>query len=139
MTGLKSLVSLHRSDEDAEGLTEDEVHIIASVLDLREKLVVNVMTPMPHVFTLTMHTILDPPLVHTILRNGYSRIPVTHSTQGYIGMLLVKHLIAYDAQDCWAVHQFPIGPLPQTFPETSCLDILKFFQEGKSKVSKKEQ
>ncbi|KAI7896691.1 uncharacterized protein EV154DRAFT_491874 [Mucor mucedo] len=133
--GLKSLVSLHRSDDDTEGLTEDEVHIIASVLDLRETSVTDVMTPIAHVFTLTLHTILDPSLVHTILRNGYSRIPITHSTQGYIGMLLVKHLIAYDPHDQWPVHKFPMAPLPQTFPDTSCLDILKFFQEGKSHMA----
>lgn len=67
--GLKTLVSLHQSDDDVEGLTEDEVHIIKSVLDLREKSVASVMTPMQDVFTLSFHSILDKDLVHKVNRN----------------------------------------------------------------------
>jgi CBS domain containing-hemolysin-like protein len=131
--GLKSLVSLHRSD-DVDGLTADEVHIIASVLDLREKLVVDVMTPMEDVFTISLNSILDKELVHNILKNGYSRIPIKEETgDNYIGMLLVKNLISYDTDDNLPVSHFPISVLPETYPDTSCLDILNFFQEGKSK------
>lgn len=136
MLGLKSLVSLHRSDDDVDGLTEDEVNIIRSVLDLREKLVVDIMTPMEDVFTLSIHCILDEKLVHKILSNGYSRIPIKESDTcfNYIGMLLVKNLISYDSGDKLPVSHFPICPLPETFADTSCLDILNFFQEGKSTV-----
>ncbi|KAI8063098.1 hypothetical protein BDF21DRAFT_347515 [Thamnidium elegans] len=135
--GLKSLVSLHRSDDDVDGLTEDEVNIIKSVLDLREKLVVDIMTPMEDVFTLSIHCILDEKLVHKILLNGYSRIPIKESDTcfNYIGMLLVKNLISYDSDDKLPVSHFPICPLPETFSGTSCLDILNFFQEGKSHMA----
>lgn len=134
--GLKSLVSLHRSDDTIDGLTEDEVHIIGSVLDLREKLVVDVMTPMEDVFTVSINAILDKTLVHKILKHGYSRIPIKESENGlnYIGMLLVKNLISYDTDDNLPVSHFPISALPETYPDTSCLDILNFFQEGKSKL-----
>lgn len=133
---MKSLVSLHRSDDDVDGLTEDEVNIIRSVLDLREKLVVDIMTPMEDVFTLSIHCILDEKLVHKILSNGYSRIPIKESDTcfNYIGMLLVKNLISYDSDDKLPVSHFPISPLPETYVDTSCLDILNFFQEGKSTV-----
>lgn len=119
-----------------EGLTADEVHIIRSVLDLREKLVTDIMTPMESVFTLSIHCILDKELVHQILWNGYSRIPIKESDTcfNYIGMLLVKNLISYDSNDNLPVSHFPLSPLPETFPNTSCLDILNFFQEGKSSV-----
>ncbi|CAO3637864.1 unnamed protein product [Mucor hiemalis] len=135
--GLKSLVSLHRSDETIDGLTEDEVHIIASVLDLREKFVVDVMTPIEDVFTISINAILDKNLVDKILTNGYSRIPIKESENGtnYIGMLLVKSLISYDTDDNLPVSHFPISALPETFPDTSCLDILNFFQEGKSHMA----
>ncbi|CAO0801129.1 unnamed protein product [Mucor circinelloides] len=133
--GLKTLVSLHQSDDDIEGLTEDEVHIIKSVLDLKEKSVASVMTPMQHVFTLSFHSILDKDLVQKILRNGYSRIPIKECDDScnYIGMLLVKSLISYDVDDKLPVSHFQLSALPETFPETSCLDILNFFQEGKSR------
>lgn len=135
--GLKSLVSLHRSDDTIDGLTEDEVHIIASVLDLREKLVADVMTPMEDVFTISINAILDETLVDKILKNGYSRIPIKESENGYnyIGMLLVKNLISYDTDDNLPVSKFPISALPETYPDTSCLDILNFFQEGRSHMA----
>ncbi|KAG2212924.1 hypothetical protein INT46_010480 [Mucor plumbeus] len=130
--GLKTLVSLHQSDDDVEGLTEDEVHIIKSVLDLREKSVASVMTPMQDVFTLSFHSILDKDLVHKIVRNGYSRIPIKECDDScnYIGMLLVKSLISYDVNDKLPVSHFQLSALPETYPDTSCLDILNFFQEG---------
>ncbi|KAG2231429.1 hypothetical protein INT48_009291 [Thamnidium elegans] len=105
------------SDDDVDGLTEDEVNIIKSVLDLREKLVVDIMTPMEDVFTLSIHCILDEKLVHKILLNGYSRIPIKESDTcfNYIGMLLVKNLISYDSDDKLPVSHFPICPLPETF------------------------
>lgn len=47
-------------------------------------------------------------------------------------MLLVKMLITYDPEDCLRVRDFQLATLPETAPETSCLDIINFFQEGKS-------
>jgi len=47
-------------------------------------------------------------------------------------MLLVKKLITYDPEDAWMVKDFSLVSLPETHPLTSCLDILKFFQEGRS-------
>jgi hypothetical protein len=49
-------------------------------------------------------------------------------------MLLVKSLISYDVNDKLPVSHFQLSALPETYPDTSCLDILNFFQEGKSKV-----
>jgi metal transporter CNNM len=47
-------------------------------------------------------------------------------------MLLVKILIPYDPEDCLRVRDFALATLPETKPNTSCLDILNYFQEGKS-------
>lgn len=63
--GLKTLVSLHQSKD---GLTEDEVLIIGSVLDLRDKPVSKVMTPIQDVFTLSMDAILDKETVNKVTR-----------------------------------------------------------------------
>ncbi|KAI8369522.1 uncharacterized protein BYT42DRAFT_503239 [Radiomyces spectabilis] len=137
--GLKTLVSLHRSEDaqDAEGLTQDEVLIIGSVLDLREKSVLDVMTPIEDVFTLSNDHILDEETVNKILSEGYSRIPIHAPDDKYnfIGMLLVKNLITYDTDDKWPVNKFQLSPLPETGANTSCLDILNFFQEGRSHMA----
>jgi metal transporter CNNM len=134
--GLKTLVTLHRTlgTTPGERLNKDEVTIITAVLDLKDKSVGTIMTPMADVFTLSAETVLDEAMMNIILAEGYSRIPI-HSpdnNRNFIGMLLVKMLITYDPEDCLRVRDCQLATLPETRPETSCLDIVNFFQEGKS-------
>ncbi|KAF2124052.1 DUF21-domain-containing protein [Dothidotthia symphoricarpi CBS 119687] len=134
-TGLKTLVELHQTLGVAEErLNEDEVAIISGVLDLKAKPVGNIMTPMKDVFTMSSDTCLDEPMMDVILSAGYSRIPIHTPDNKYdfVGMLLVKMLITYDPEDALHVRDFALATLPETRPETSCLDIINFFQEGKS-------
>ncbi|KAL4785268.1 hypothetical protein BJX76DRAFT_325102 [Aspergillus varians] len=133
--GLKTLVTLHKTlGEAGEQLNSDEVTIISAVLDLKEKSVGTIMTPMDDVFTMSADTILDEETMDLILSQGYSRIPIhaPENSRNFIGMLLVKMLITYDPEDCKPVSYFALATLPETRPETSCLDIVNFFQEGKS-------
>ncbi|KAI7892734.1 putative hemolysin [Mucor mucedo] len=137
--GLKTLVSLHQSvnSSDVDALTEDEVTIIGAVLDLRSKPVSQIMTPIADVFTLSTEDLLDEALVDKILIAGYSRIPVhaPGDNLNFVGMLLTKRLITYDPEDAHPVKDLQISTLPETGPDTSCLDILNFFQEGKSHMA----
>ena len=133
--GLKTLVTLHKTigEHPAERLNQDEVTIISAVLDLKDKAVGSIMTPMADVFTMDSETVLDEDTMDRILGEGYSRIPI-HSPgepTNFVGMLLVKILITYDPEDAMKVKDFPLATLPETAPETSCLDIVNFFQEGK--------
>lgn len=134
--GLKSLVQLHKTlgTTPGERLMEDEVTIINSVLDLKDKPVGDIMTPMQDVFTMSADTVLDERMMDTILSQGYSRIPIyaPDNHRNFIGMLLVKILITYDPEDATRVRDFSLATLPETLPHTSCLDIINFFQEGKS-------
>jgi metal transporter CNNM len=134
--GLKTLVTLHRTlgTSPDDRLNKDEVTIISAVLDLKAKPVGSIMTPMEDVFTLSADTVLDVEMMNTILSEGYSRIPIytVKDPGNFIGMLLVKVLITYDPEDCLRVDDFQLATLPETRPETSCLDIINFFQEGKS-------
>ncbi|KAJ6152013.1 hypothetical protein N7497_006332 [Penicillium chrysogenum] len=58
--GLKTLVTLHKTlGEAGEQLNSDEVTIISAVLDLKEKSVGSIMTPMEDVFTMSADTVLD--------------------------------------------------------------------------------
>ncbi|RMD43429.1 hypothetical protein DV735_g1785, partial [Chaetothyriales sp. CBS 134920] len=133
--GLKTLVSLHKSmGEVGQQLNTDEVTIISAVLDLKDKSVGVIMTPMDDVFTLSLDDVLDESTMDDILSRGYSRIPIHHpdNEENFVGMLLVKMLITYDPEDAKPVRDFALATLPETRPETSCLDIINFFQEGKS-------
>jgi len=131
-SGLKTLITMHRSL--GQILNHDEVTIISAVLDLREKSVEDIMTPMDDVFVLSQDTVLDESMIDMILSAGYSRIPVheTGNPTNWVGMLLVKILITYDPEDAKRVRDFELATLPETRPETSCLDILNFYQEGKA-------
>jgi metal transporter CNNM len=133
--GLKTLVSLHRNlGEAGHQLNADEVTIISAVLDLKEKAIGSIMTPMDDVFTLSLDDVLDETTMDEILSQGYSRIPIHHpdNDSNFVGMLLVKMLITYDPEDAKPVRDFALATLPETRPDTSCLDIVNFFQEGKS-------
>jgi metal transporter CNNM len=134
--GLKTLVTLHKTlgHSPDERLNEDEVTIISAVLDLKEKPIGNIMTPMKDVFTLSADAVLDEEMMDEILSAGYSRIPVYQpdNEKNFVGMLLVKMLITYDPEDALRVRDFSLATLPETRPDTSCLDIVNFFQEGKS-------
>ncbi|TLD32342.1 DUF21-domain-containing protein [Venturia nashicola] len=134
--GLKTLVTLHRTlgQTPGERLNQDEVTIISAVLDLKEKSVGSIMTPMADTFTLSLDTVLDEAMMDSILSEGYSRIPIyaVNNPRDFVGMLLVKMLITYDPEDALRVRDFQLATLPETRPETSCLDIVNFFQEGKS-------
>ncbi|KAK5987886.1 Protein MAM3 [Cladobotryum mycophilum] len=133
--GLKTLVTLHRTlGEASERLNQDEVTIITAVLDLKDKPVSEVMTPMDDVYSLAEDHILDEETMDTILSSGYSRIPIYRAGNetDFVGMLLVKTLITYDPEDRIPVRDVQLGAIVETRPETSCLDIINFFQEGKS-------
>ena len=133
--GLKTLVSLHKSmGEVGQQLNYDEVTIISAVLDLKDKSIGSIMTPMDNVFTLSLDDVLDEETMDDILVQGYSRVPVHHpdNEKNFVGMLLVKMLITYDPEDGMPVRDFALATLPETRPDTSCLDIINYFQEGKS-------
>ncbi|KAK9462001.1 uncharacterized protein V1516DRAFT_673487 [Lipomyces oligophaga] len=130
---LKTLVTLHRS-MGTERLNRDEVTIISSVLDLNEKPIGVIMTPIQDVYTMSADRILDEAAVEEILRAGFSRIPIhtPDEPHNFIGMLLVRILISYDPEDALPVSSFPLATLPETRPDTTCLSVLNYFQEGKS-------
>ncbi|KAG0136234.1 hypothetical protein HOY82DRAFT_550428 [Tuber indicum] len=134
--GLKTLVTLHKNlgPSPSERLNQDEVTIISAVLDLKDKPVGSIMTPIKDVFTMSSDTVLDEVTMNGILSAGYSRIPIHAPGEpaNFVGMLLVKILITYDPEDEKRVGEFPLATLPETREETSCLDIVNFFQEGKS-------
>lgn len=131
--GLKTLVTLHKT-MGVERLNQDEVTIISAVLDLKEKSVAQIMTPIDRVYTMLSDHVLDEKTVEEIFHAGFSRIPIhlPNEPMNFIGMLLVRVLISYDPEDALPVALFPLATLPETGADTSCLNILNYFQEGKS-------
>ncbi|XBW38055.1 hypothetical protein QEN19_003642 [Hanseniaspora menglaensis] len=133
-SGLKTLVSLHSDINTRNGLTHDEILIISSVLDLKQKSVSDIMTPIDDVYKLSDKSILNEDLLIELKNLGHSRIPVydSENSKNFKGMLLVKQLITYDPMDEVCISEFPLKTLPETLPSTSCLNLLNYFQTGKS-------
>ncbi|KAF2169508.1 hypothetical protein M409DRAFT_33320, partial [Zasmidium cellare ATCC 36951] len=130
-SGLKTLIELHKT---AKQLIEDEATIISSTLDLKDKPLTSIMTSIEHVFTMSTDTVVDEGVIKHILDQGYSRIPI-HSAddpETFTGMLLVRRLIGYNPAERKQVQEFDLVALPETKASTTCLDILNYFQEGKS-------
>lgn len=130
---LKTFVGLHRHI-GTDGLNEDEVTIISAVLDLSEKTIVDIMTPIQETFTLAEDSILDESTVTELVSQGYSRVPIHQAgnDRNFIGMLLVKHLISYDPEDAKPVREFQLSTLPEGAADMTCLEALNFFQQGRS-------
>ncbi|GAA5903567.1 uncharacterized protein JCM6883_005044 [Sporobolomyces salmoneus] len=132
---LKTFVGLHRQFGE-ETLSEDEATIISSVLDLNDKSVEDIMTPLEDIYSLASDVKLNHAVVDQILVSGHSRIPVhaPGDPTDFIGMLIVKKLISYDPEDEKTLGDMSLSILPEVGPDASCLDLLNFFQTGRSHI-----
>ncbi|THG97900.1 hypothetical protein EW026_g4193 [Hermanssonia centrifuga] len=128
----RSFLQFHRQGE--EPLRDDEISILNGVLELSNKHVASLMTPMKDVVTISADTILDQEAVDTLLRSGYSRIPVheTGRPLAFQGLLLVKKLSIYDPSKALPVSKFPLSILPEADPTINCFQALDYFQTGRA-------
>jgi Mg2+/Co2+ transporter CorC len=126
---LKELVSMHDHE-----LIPDEVRIIKSVLDLREKSAVVSMTHLKDAFMLDWDDVIDRDTIERILSKGHSRVPVYYrERENIIGMVLVKKLVA--VKKGTPVRKISLSPL-LGFPSTTPLfEIMNIFQQGKSHMA----
>lgn len=117
-----------------ESLRPEEVTIISSVLELADKEVSDIMTPLEDAYVLPSDCILDEAKVNEIISLGHSRIPIY--TPGHFGkfegMLLVKKLAAYDPAQARPVASFKLNVLPEVARDATCFDALNYFQQGKA-------
>lgn len=133
---LKALIGLHEDGHGGGELSADEVNIIRATLDLSNKSVKQVMTPLEDVYMLSIDRTLDRETVREIRHRGHSRIPVFEGTHTNVrAMFLVKNLIDYDPHDCLPIRQFPLMFLPIISGETNLFDALNLFQEGRSHMA----
>lgn len=129
---LKSLLSFH--GEGAGPLVDHELTILNGVLELSTKTAEAIMTPLKDVTTISSDTILDHDTVASIMRSGYSRIPVhlPNRPLAFVGILLVKKLSVYDPSEALPVSNFPLSILPEADPSISCFQVLDYFQTGRA-------
>lgn len=90
------LINEHLGDKGSE-LDEDEVEIIKGALQLSEKRVSSIMTPIDDVYWLSPQTLIDDTKIDEIKESGRSRIPILNPAKTIcFGVLLVKQLVDVD-------------------------------------------
>ncbi|KAH9487394.1 hypothetical protein JR316_0001469 [Psilocybe cubensis] len=129
---LKSFLQFHRAGE--EPLRDDELAILNGVLELNTKNIESIMTPLRDVVILSTDDILDETAVAAMLQSGYSRFPVHEAGNptSFVGLLLIKKLLTYDAKKALPVSSFALSILPEAHPTLNCFQALDYFQTGRA-------
>jgi metal transporter CNNM len=118
------MISEHLGADESE-LDEDEVEIIRGALQLSEKRVRDIMTPIKKVYSLQPQTIVDGKIIDQIKETGRSRIPVFNKAKTVcFGILLVKELVDIDFDtNPPRVDELPMHPV-QTVGSMTALDTM---------------
>jgi len=118
------MISEHLGDTNSE-LDEDEVEIIRGALQLSEKRVRDIMTPIRNVYWLTPSDHIDSVKINEIKTHGWSRIPVLNKQRTIcFGLLLMKDMVDvdFDRQSVMA-HELPLYPV-QVVGSMTALDTM---------------
>ncbi|HEY5805839.1 MAG TPA: CNNM domain-containing protein [Candidatus Saccharimonadales bacterium] len=118
------LVSEHLTNKTSE-LDEDEVEIIRGALQLSEKQVHSIMTPIRNVYWVTPEGTIDARKIDEIKSHGWSRVPVFNKKLTVCqGVLLIKNLVDIDFDgDGVPVRELPLHST-ETVGSKTALDTL---------------
>jgi metal transporter CNNM len=135
--GLKMLVMLHEPSPFSlnELLNREEVTIISTILDLKEKSTSSIMTPLAKLFTLSNKTSINEMTRYNILAEGHGIIPIYeqgHPTI-FVGALSVKSLVALNVEEI-TIGQLSLDALPVVRPEASCQELFHVFRDQNIKM-----
>lgn len=105
------LVSEHLGADSSE-LDEDEIEIMRGALQLSEKRVRDIMTPIKKVYWLSHDSIIDAAMIDEIKAAGRSRIPIFNKSHTHCyGVVLMKDMVDINFDDTpVAVQALPIYP-----------------------------
>jgi len=152
---LKALIELHKIDRsggaprshhdgahaihaDAE-LTNEEIRVINSTIDLRDTPVTKEMERIEKVFMISNIATIDQDMIKRIIKSGFSKIPVykNHDKNNIIGILKVKSLLATDKIRGSTVEEAQIRLIQPLIvaSDTSMLEMLMLFQEKKTSIA----
>lgn len=130
---LSLLISEHLNDKTSE-LDDDEVSIIKGALQLSEKRVRDIMTPINRTYYFHLTDILNDKKMDQIKEKGFSRIPVLNKelTDCY-GVILMKELIDIDFDNTvYRVADMKIHPSPLVGSMTALDTLFRKYIIGKS-------
>ncbi len=127
------LISEHLTNNTSE-LDNDEVYIIRGALQLSEKRVKNIMTPIKDTYYLYLTDLLNDKKLDEIKEQGFSRIPVFNKelTDCY-GLILMKELVDIDFDNnVYRVADMKIHPSPLVGSMTALDTLFRKYIIGKT-------
>lgn len=118
------MITEHLGSAQSE-LDDDEVEIIRGALQLSEKRVRDIATPVKDVYWLQPHTVIDGVRIDEIKASGRSRIPIFNKELTIcFGVLLVKELVDIDFdKETPRVDELPLHPT-QVVGSMTALDTM---------------
>ncbi|XP_070619901.1 metal transporter CNNM4-like [Erythrolamprus reginae] len=135
----EKLMEMLRLTQPYNDLMKEELNIIEGALELRTKVVENVMTPLTDCFLLNSDAILDFDTMSEILKSGYTRIPIyMKEKKNIVDMLYVKDLAFVDPDDCTplkTITKFYNHPIHYVYNTTRLDAVLEEFKKGKSHLA----
>ena len=120
-------------------LNEEEVKLMLSALDIRDKKAIDVMIPIDETFSIDYDEKINNEKLKEIIDKGYSRIPVYsyHDKYDIIGLIRIKQLLGINFSENKSLCQLNIQirkPLV-VHPSMAIIDLLKEFLKGKSHMA----
>ena len=116
----KSLLELLRLTSDETDINADEINILTGTLELQDKQVADIMTPLTDCYMLSINTILDYHTIHEIRTKGYSRVPVYDGERvNIVFILIVKDLLFVDPDDEKSLREVFRGHYKNPFMQVS--------------------
>ncbi|XP_034079977.1 metal transporter CNNM4 isoform X2 [Gymnodraco acuticeps] len=135
----EKLVGMLRVTEPYNDLVKEELNMIQGALELRNKTVEDVMTPIGDCFMIQADAVLDFNTMSEIMESGYTRIPVYDDEKSNImDILYVKDLAFVDPDDCTTlktITKFYNHPVHFVFHDTKLDAMLEEFKKGKSHLA----
>ncbi|KAL3050320.1 hypothetical protein OYC64_012370 [Pagothenia borchgrevinki] len=135
----EKLVAMLRVTDPYHDLVKEELNIIQGALELRNKTVEDVLTPLSDCYMLSSDAVLDFCTMSDVMQSGFTRIPVYENEKSNIvDILFVKDLAFVDPDDCTplkTITQFYKHPMHSVFNDTKLDVMLEEFKRGKSHLS----
>ncbi|XP_043568970.1 metal transporter CNNM1 isoform X2 [Chiloscyllium plagiosum] len=135
----EKLIEMLKVTDPYHDLVKEELNIIEGALELRKKIVEDVLTPLGDCFMLSSEAILDFATMSEIMQSGYTRIPVYENERSNIvDILFVKDLAFVDPDDDMplaTMTKFYNHPLHFVFNDTKLDSVLEDFKKGKSHLA----
>ncbi|XP_051883768.1 metal transporter CNNM2-like isoform X3 [Pristis pectinata] len=135
----EKLIEMLRVTDPYNDLVKEELNIIEGALELRNKTVEDVMTPLSDCFMLSSDAVLDFATMSEIMQSGYTRIPVYENERSNIvDILFVKDLAFVDPDDGMPLAimtKFYNHPLHCVFNDAKLDEVLEDFKKGKSHLA----